>query len=163
VRHSTGVAPSRVRLACVRRAANVRSEPGSNSPVRSGEGATPRLRGIVLWLVRPHAEARGLCESVFDEPLSEESKLVKMHRDPQQFERTIQFSRTERKLVSVEGAETLDCLTRSVNRKSALFSIRFGLIRNADVAQIFSPGCPNGARAFMLRTRARIGQSRTGK
>ena len=33
VRHFQRVAPLLVRLACVRRAANVRSEPGSNSPV----------------------------------------------------------------------------------------------------------------------------------
>src|SRR5690606_1579024 len=33
VRHFPGIAPLLVRLACVKRAANVRSEPGSNSPV----------------------------------------------------------------------------------------------------------------------------------
>jgi hypothetical protein len=32
VRHSHGVAPTAVRLACLKRAASVRSEPGSNSP-----------------------------------------------------------------------------------------------------------------------------------
>ena len=35
VRHSQGIAPPTVRLACVRHAASVQSEPGSNSSVRS--------------------------------------------------------------------------------------------------------------------------------
>src|SRR5689334_2633250 len=57
--------------------------------------------------------------------LSRGKRARQMHRYPQQFERTIQFSRTERKLVSVEGAKTLDDLTVSVNRKSLFFdSIR---------------------------------------
>ena len=77
--------PFLARLACVRRAANVRSEPGSNSPVRSGEGAIPRLRGIVLWLVRPHAEARELCDSMLDGPAFElkasSSKCTETHNN----------------------------------------------------------------------------------
>ncbi len=32
-----------MRLACVKRAANVRSEPGSNSPVKSGEFSEPSV------------------------------------------------------------------------------------------------------------------------
>ena len=44
VRHSTGSRRSfRVRLACVKPAANVRSEPGSNSPVENCERLVPTM------------------------------------------------------------------------------------------------------------------------
>ena len=46
-----GPKPFLVRLACVRRAANVRSEPGSNSPVESGE--SPRRRSRIASLTEP--------------------------------------------------------------------------------------------------------------
>ena len=43
MRHFTGAEPFLVRLACVRRAANVRSEPGSNSPVELLSASVRRL------------------------------------------------------------------------------------------------------------------------
>ena len=48
VRHSTQPRRTfRVRLACVKRAANVRSEPGSNSPIKL-ENLSPRFRANYL-------------------------------------------------------------------------------------------------------------------
>jgi hypothetical protein len=65
-----------------------------------------------------------------------------MHRDPQQFERTIQFSRTERKVLFRRGGRYIRFGTPYCQSKISLFSIRFGAIRLMDGSQIFSPACP---------------------
>ena len=57
--------PFRVRLACVRHAASVRSEPGSNSPLKLTKGIRflwfiPCSTGIVRWLFLSHARESNL-------------------------------------------------------------------------------------------------------
>ena len=63
---------------------------------------------------------------MLDGLLSLESGLVKMHRYPQHFERTIQFSRTERKVTSVVGGQDIRLLALECQPKICFF---FGSIR----------------------------------
>ena len=60
-----------------------------------------------------------------------------MHRDPQQFERTIQFSRTERKVRFRRGGRYIRFGGPYCQSKISFFSIRFGLIQLMDGSRIF--------------------------
>ena len=106
VRHSMH-SPKRaliVRLACLRHAASVDSEPGSNSPVRSFGRRCDRSRcaamACLLWRLIPSAFAGG---------------LTRTHAISRVFHRT-QFSRTEGSRLP-SGPKTLLAECRQVNHK----------------------------------------------
>ena len=82
-----------------------------------------------------------------------------MHRDPQQFERTIQFSRTERKVLFRRGGRYIRFGTPYCQSKISFFSIRFGPIQMMDGSRIF----PQLVRSCEALTRLPHREVQTGE
>jgi len=74
-----------------------------------------------------------------------------IHRYPQHFERTIQFSRTERKLLSVVGGQDIRLSARECQPKVCFFFDSIRAHAQKRRAQIFSPTCPKRRRGIARR------------
>jgi hypothetical protein len=139
-----------VRLACVKRAANVRSEPGSNSPVEylvslrtvlSEESVIIRLYTFLFGISclspeRPENLAESLPHSVSRNERSGASCSTGSPLDCSSNVRTIQFSKSEGEKLSVclvaFGVSAFGPVSLSAFRlpRQSFFSLSFGLFRD---------------------------------